>query len=183
MGTRSIPGSLNRGSPRRAAHYPRGGFVSLASRKAPFRRRFVLRPVSRLFPRPASPPPGASPVPGDFGCFQRPCSRRGFGRTRTRARLGLPSPAPLGVVDPRPVAPPGFPPSWPSPRPDPSASVASLSGHPLRFGTTTLIPQPENRKLFFRTRSNSVFRADLEGTPVPTPRRPKRPAAAADSRT
>ena len=76
-----------RESPRRAAHCPRAGFVSLAIREAPFRCRHCattgspsLHP-SGVFRRPGPQSPGAS------GCIQRPCSRRGLRRTRRRARL------------------------------------------------------------------------------------------------
>ncbi len=129
-----VPRKEQRESPRRAAHHPRGGFVSLASRKAPFRRRHVRRPVSRLFPQPASPPLGASPVPGDIGCFQRPRSRRGFGRTRTRARLGSPSPASLGASSLGWLPFRGFP--LPGPLRGPT---------PLRFGCVPFGPPPPLR--------------------------------------
>ena len=118
-----------RESPRRAAHHPLGGFVSLASREAPFRHRHVRRPVPRLSPRPASPPRGRPGLHRGIGCVQRPRSRRGHLRTRHRARLGLRLRLPRRLR-PRPGTLPGSP------------LRAPRLGLPPAFGSGTLRLRP-----------------------------------------
>lgn len=69
---------------------------------------------------------GRPGFPGAIGCIQRPRSHRGFLRTRNRARLRAPFPAP-SALRLRLVPSLGLPPSWASPPPS-AASASSPFG-------------------------------------------------------
>ncbi len=164
-----------KGSPRRAAHYPLGGFVSLASREAPFRRRHVRRPVF----------PSRSPVRR----FRRPGAPVSRG-PRLRPATSQPSRLPPNS-EPRPrqasvagalsawglgLLPLGVAPSWASRlRPLRRFRSGSLRLLHFRWRMNTLTPQVGKRNTFLdraarngpKRASSTPKRAKIDGNGTP----------------
>ena len=143
---RDYPPALKRGSPRRAAHHPLGGFVSLASREAPFRRRHCATAGS-----PSLAPPGVSaaraPRPSPGHRLRPATSQPARSPPNPAPRPPrVPSPAP-SALRPWPGPSPGSPPSRTSPRPPARLRVPAPCGSvPSRWRTVTLTHSARNRK-------------------------------------
>jgi len=138
------PKQGQRESPRRAAHHPRGGFVSLASREAPFRRRHVRRPVPHL-----SHPSGVSAVRASQspGSWLHPATLQPSRPPPNSAPRSPPVPFPAPSARRiRIASSPGFPPSRALPDP-PQLSVSGPFGPtPLSSRDDRLTPRKRRRK-------------------------------------